>query len=379
MTAEAVLFALLRTAVCGEVLSGETVAACTPEILSAVYSLAGKHDLAHLLSSSLEKTVFPSNEILTRFKAAKEQAIYRYMRLDFEYDNICRILEEAKIPYIPLKGAVLREAYPEPWMRTSTDIDILIHAADLERAVQLMERNLSYHRKGKSTHDVSLYSSAGTHLELHYDTIEATVSEASQEVLSGIWEKAVQRQPGSCRYGMPDELFYFYHMAHMAKHIRNGGCGVRSFLDIWIMNHRMSFDFKKREETLAEGKLLTFAKAAQMLSEIWFSGARMDADSQRLEHYILDGGTHGTTRNKVTVKNTGKTYPLSRIVIPYEDLKYYYPILETKRWLTPIFQVVRWFRLLRSVRNSLKAKNLKKQTPIAKVDSTARLMQYLDI
>ena len=31
----------------------------------------------------------------------------------------CAVLEEAKIPYIPLKGTVLRDYYPEAWMRTS--------------------------------------------------------------------------------------------------------------------------------------------------------------------------------------------------------------------------------------------------------------------
>lgn len=379
MTAESVLFALLRSTMCGEALSEETAVACTPEMLSEVYVLTSKHDLAHLVSCSSKKMKLSENEVLTKFKAAKEQAIYRYMRLDFEYKNICRVLESAKIAYIPLKGAVLRECYPEPWMRTSTDIDILIQKADLAQAVQLMEQKLSYHRKGKSPHDVSMYSPAGTHLELHYDTIEASISEASQEVLCGIWDKAVQRQPESCRYAMPDDLFYFYHMAHMAKHIRNGGCGIRSFLDIWIMNNRMSFDLEKRNESLSAGKLLSFARAAEKLAEIWFSGVQMDAGSQELECYILAGGAHGTTQNKVTLKDTRKTYPLSRIVIPYEDLKYYYPILETKRWMTPFFQVVRWFRLLRSVRNSLRAERMKRQMPMEKADSAKKLMQYLDI
>ncbi|MBR6794856.1 MAG: hypothetical protein IKM52_01960, partial [Clostridia bacterium] len=37
---------------------------------------------------------------------------------------------------------------------------------------------------------------------------------------------------------------------------------------------------------------------------------------------------------------------LSRIFVPYDNLKRYYPILEKHAWLTPIMQIRRWFMLL---------------------------------
>ena len=53
------------------------------------------------------------------------KAIYRHAQLSYEYVAVCDALETAQIPFIPLKGSVLRKWYPEPWMRTSCDIDIL--------------------------------------------------------------------------------------------------------------------------------------------------------------------------------------------------------------------------------------------------------------
>ena len=35
-------------------------------------------------------------------------------------------IKKVQIPFLPLKGSVIRQYYPEPWMRTSCDIDILV-------------------------------------------------------------------------------------------------------------------------------------------------------------------------------------------------------------------------------------------------------------
>ena len=54
--------------------------------------------------------------------------------------------------------------------------------------------------------------------------------------------------------------------------------------------------------------------------------------------------------NKVKVHQSRKHgkvgYALSRIFLPYEILKYHYPVLQKQRWLTPLFEVVRWFKLV---------------------------------
>ena len=47
-------------------------------------------------------------------------AIYRYEKINYELNRLRSALNEAQIPFIPLKGSVLRQYYPEPWMRTSS-------------------------------------------------------------------------------------------------------------------------------------------------------------------------------------------------------------------------------------------------------------------
>lgn len=47
-------------------------------------------------------------------------AIYRYEKINYELNRLRSALNEAQIPFIPLEGSVLRQYYPEPWMRTSS-------------------------------------------------------------------------------------------------------------------------------------------------------------------------------------------------------------------------------------------------------------------
>lgn len=128
-------------------------------------------------------------------------------------------MDEAGTPFIPLKGSVLREFYPEPWMRTSCDIDVLVPEQDLTAAADVLVQKLHYQRGGKSNHDMILRAHDGVVLELYYDTIqERYANNTSRDVLAGVWEDAEPIRDGSCHMVMSDGMFYFYHIAHMAKH-----------------------------------------------------------------------------------------------------------------------------------------------------------------
>ena len=144
-------------------------------------------------------------------------------------------------------------------------------------------------------------------------------------------------------------MFYFYHIAHMIKHFELGGCGVRSFLDLWVMNHRMDFNEQKRNELLEQGGLLAFANASKRLSEVWFGNVDHTELTAQMEDYLIDAGVYGNFENRIAVtsaKKGGKfKYMLSRIWVPYERLKYVYPNLENKRILTPFYQIKRWCKV----------------------------------
>lgn len=379
------LFSLLRHVVCGKELNTETAQACTPDTLAAVYDLANHHDLAHMVAHAIEGLSIPECEVLAKLKKAKMVAIYRYTRLDYEFTRICGALENAKIPFIPLKGSVLRQYYPEPWMRTSSDIDVLVKPEDLDRATELFLETLQYRRDGSSSRDISLFSPAGTHVELHFDTVEDYVFKASRIILDQVWETSVPQSGKTYFRQMPDEMFYFYHIAHMAKHILAGGCGIRSFLDIWVMDHCMPENQAARTTLLRQGGLWKFAQTSCKLTQHWFSEAALDEDAQALQHYILQGGTYGNLSNKVALSQArtgGKLNNfIKRVLPPFELLKARYPVLERKPWLLPFCHIRRWYETLRGSKfqRSLRELKLNRNSSIQEQQDAEKLLDSIGL
>lgn len=385
MGVEELLFSLLRIAVCGWTGNEAVISACTPETLEKVFALADKYDLAHLLSIALNKLELEQTAITKRCMQQQMLATYRYIQLSHEQEAIAKVLEEGEIPFIPLKGAVLREFYPEDWMRTSCDVDILIHEENLERATDLLQTKLEYTPKGKTAHDVSFDSPGDVHLELHYCVMEKSELGMLPAVMETIWEEAMPVKGKQYHMVLSDAMFYCYHIAHMAKHFGIGGCGMRPFLDIWVLRYSMDYVRNEREELLRKSGLLSFAKAAEKLSDIWFSGAEKDPISAQLEQYILCGGLYGGVENRIAAEHTrnvkGFRYVLSRLFLPYDIMKVQFPVLERQKWLLPFCQVGRWFRRLFDGGAYRAAKELQVNTslPAERVQTTQELLQHLGL
>lgn len=386
MNEQDLLFALLRREVCGGSVDQNLIHSLSQETIENMYLLADRHDLAHLSGQALSNLgMLGNDEISKRFNDCTVKAVYRYLRINHEYSKICKAFEEIRIPFIPLKGAVLRNVYPEPWMRTSCDIDILIHEEHLEAASEVLTGRLKYVFKGRSFHDLSFYSPNNVHFELHYQAIGEIESGTFDAVLARLWEMSYPQDKGSYLYIMQDEMFYFYHIAHMAKHFRNGGCGVRPFLDLWILNHNVDFDKKRREDLLKEGGLLAFGNAAMRLSEVWFSCHEHDTLTEGLEQYVLTGGVYGTFKNNLTVvcaKEGGKVRALTTMIfLPYDVLKYHYPILQQTKWLSPFCYLFRCVKLILDGRASKLLRVIRVNTNIAKDEAIAmqNLFNQLDL
>lgn len=95
-----------------------------------------------LLAWNLQRTGAPLDQRLqTHFRSARLTEELRWRR----YRGICeaafRLLNEAEVPFIGLKGAVVSErVYPLPMLRHSDDIDVLLHERDLGRASEVLLR-----------------------------------------------------------------------------------------------------------------------------------------------------------------------------------------------------------------------------------------------
>lgn len=386
MNIESLLFNLLRSEICQVEMPHEIQNLADPNLLQDLYGLSALHDMAQIVAQAIEKMNVNSNEeIVKKFQKQQMLAIYRYQKIQYELEQLCATLENAKINHIPLKGAILRNYYPEPWMRTSCDIDILIPSKDLKVAVECIVEKLNYKKGNKNFHDFSLFSESGVHLELHYDLIEEMRHPAFSNVLAKVWNYAELKKDFQHHYLLRDDFFYYYHIAHMVKHFEEGGCGIRPFLDLWILEHRLEHDASARKMLLEEGNLFTFAQAARQLADVWFSCELHNDISKQMEKYILFGGVYGNLENKISVQQSKKggrlRYLVTKIFPPYTTLKFQFPVLQKHFYLTPVFIIVRWWKWLLQgdTRRTMQELNMNTSVSKSRVMASADLMKKLGL
>lgn len=366
-------FNILRTAISGNLLKDEEIKAYSSDKLPELIKTASKHDISHLLVFGLKQNKLIPVES-TEIENHIYKAVYRYELLQYEYKTIRDLFEERKIKFIPLKGAVIRGYYPEPWMRTSCDIDILVPIEEIEKAESILVEKYGYKHHRKGGHDISLFSISGVHLELHYNLIDDDKSSVIPKTLNDVWNSAVLQNGFNYLYEMPDDVFYLYHIAHMAKHFACGGCGIRPFIDLWILDGFQNADKEKRDSLLASCNLLKFANSVRKLSSVWFGDSSHDLVTKQMEEYTLCGGLYGNTANRIMIDHQRKggriKYAFSKIFIPYSVIKYQYPILQKHKWLTPFMQVRRWFRIIFCGHLKRVIKELRFSNTISKEEAT---------
>ena len=356
-------------------------------VLTSLYNISNTYDLSHIVGKALKENSLFEQDIETKelFSRNIFKAMFRYERTENEKNSVVALFEEERIPFVLLKGLVIRNYYPQPWMRTSSDIDVLVPEEDLQRAQDTIIKKLSYTYEKKGGHDVSLFSPSGVHLELHYALFGGGSLPKTDKPLKNVWSDATLKQNTNFQYELSQELFYYYHIAHMAKHFINGGCGIKPFVDLYLIEDNLSLDEERKRKLLKEGGLLSFSLHCQQLCDVWFEEEPHTDFTQRLENYVLYGGMYGNLSNRVAVQQNKKGgkfgYALSRIWLPYNVLKFHYPTLEKHKELLPLYEVRRWFKLLffKVVKRSLNELKANQNVSPETAKETARLLEELGL
>lgn len=335
---------LIEYEVCGKKSFPQTVLLSDDELVS-LYKLSKVHDLAHLAGDALIKNNLIKNEkIKEAFKKQIIMAVFRYEKIKYELTRLRALFNEEKIPFVPLKGSVLRSLYPEPWMRTSCDIDILIHEEQVGETARIIIDKLGYTLRKNNYHDISLVSESNVHLELHFSIKEHT--DGIDALLQRCWDYASATD--GFEYKFSNEFLIFHQYAHASYHFLKGGCGIRPFLDVYLLD-ATAYDQTVLDKMLDEAGIKKFSEKMLKLANVWFGNSEHDSVTEKMEQFVISGGVFGSTKNSVAVsqqREKGRIgYILHRIWIPYDMLCGLYPRLTERRYLQPLYEVKRWFRI----------------------------------
>ena len=349
-----------------------------------------EEDCSLLMQIGLRQSILPvicrglkrlgvSGEFLDKMKQQCNRDIYWFVVRDQALANIYNVLEEARIPYIPLKGSIIRNLYPEPWMRTSCDIDVLIHEEDLDRAVAALEEKTDFKFEKRLYHDISMLSPQ-VHLELHF-TIKENMDNIDA-LLDKVWSYAHPKDDGY-QWTMTPEYQIFHVVAHMCYHFVHGGLGIRPYLDLWLLRNKTTYDESTVRDMCQSCGILKFYETCCLLSEVWMNDQKHTETTAAMEQYCLEGGVFGTSKTAQVARqreHRGVSYIFHRLFLPKEILMELYPVLKEKPYLLPYYELKRWSAAFTSKRKSVQNElKMLRSTSRDSIDSFDKFLNRMEL
>ena len=294
--------------------------------------------------------------------------------------SLRKVFDKEEIPYVLLKGATISTLYPDPSLRTSSDIDILIREEDVERAVPAIESNTDFTVRAKGYRDISMVSPF-VHLELHFTIIENI--EKMDAILTKAWNYTSPSGEGSL-YTFSPEFQVFYIVAHMCNHFVKQGLGIRPFIDLWLLRNKTEFDENAVRKFCSDCGILTFYEQCCYLSEVWFGNEKHTDTSLMMEEFCFSGGLYGSPKIKNAVKQRkqrGPKYIFRRLFPPAYEVKTLYQDESGKKHTTAYYYLKRdlsWLKKNR--RKELKSRiNNIMATDKEHIDTVSELFRRLDL
>ncbi len=328
-----------------------------------IYRLAYLHSLGGLLYLSLTNSGLCDNQIiLDKFKQIFLISATKSMVQEATTLKLLEILNKNKIRHIIFKGLALKNYYPNKEVRTMGDIDIIIDKENQQKVHDLLVSGSFVFDEFASHRDVRNYCKNSVCFEIHTKLIESNIFENVDLIgyFKNCFDKTVLKS--NFTYEFSPENHFIYLIAHMAKHFKTSGCGVRMFLDlaVFIKYFEDVLDWNYISNELKTINLYNFADIIFYLCGKWFdmkvSFSSLNKSTEDIEDYIMSGGIFGYENKNydaLRINQHGESFferiiNLLKLIFPkYEHLKSRYVWVEnTPKWLLPILWIKYWcFRI----------------------------------
>ena len=318
--------------------------------LSAVFYAAKWHRLTVATALALESAGINN----PAFTQEKEKILCMTLLRDVEMDEILTLMEESEIWYMPLKGAILKDLYPQFGMREMGDCDILFDGKRSEEVKRIMEsRGFTTILFGDGIQDV--YSKKPIYrFEMHIALFRPSYH---NENLCAYYQDVEDRLMGiGYKKQFTPEDLYLFNTAHAYSHYVRGGTGLRSFLDsyVYLQKNRLNMNYVEAEaEKLG---IANFEKHSRILAMRLFQNKELTDADRKMLAYVFSSGVYGTKsheyENKLKRSGTNKVhYMLNRFLVPinkndkrYNDFAREYSLFYNHKILLPVLPFYRLFR-----------------------------------
>ena len=345
------------------VLNGaEPVAMPEGMTLEGLYAYQNEQDVTNMAYVALQKLGFSAQQ-LKEFQEDYKMNMLREARFELGGQQVFDALEKAEINFLPLKGAILKNYYPNPALRTFTDIDIYV-GKDFEKAEKVLFE-LGYEKTGFDEHnDVGYSKKPSLHIELHKELFPDDYD------FEGYFDepfKHTDLKDGYKYYHLYKTDDFFIHvLCHLYKHFTFGGCGLRQYLDIYVMTQKMELDMDYIRSELKSFGMEGFLDTTLKLDRFFFDGEKPDDELIEIAEFVFNNSTFGNAENRLVLdydKQNGEKrtlwgnikYFMDRWQLKYSQMIPRYKVLKYLPFLLPFCWIHKLLTALLFRRNTLKS------------------------
>lgn len=317
------------------------------------------HKIENIVYLALKDTDIPV-ELKQELKKLYMHSISVMAKQQYYLEKVEKAFDKAGIDYFVMKGRELSKLYPSEDIRQSSDFDIYVGNEKAEQARDIMVslgfNALDYNED--DGHDQYLIDKIIL-CEIHRVLIQDDVT--WKDECNKIPERVIKCDESRHCYQMNIEDFYFFNIAHAAKHIKTSGIGIRIYIDLWLIykKYKDEFDYTVLNERLKSANLTKFEECSRKLFLYWFEGKETsDETIKAMARFISQSGWIGTYRQYNSTKlalsaNQSNSSVLVKfknywnIIFPsYKELIRRYPNAEKHKILVPFYYIYRIFKSL---------------------------------
>lgn len=229
----------------------------------AVFDECKAQSVISLAFSSLPKNEVPQN-VYVHWKALVNENLAVNSKISYAHTMLNELLNQAKIPYVILKGCASAEYYNDSLLRTMGDVDFYVPSEYFEKADKLLLKN--GFKSNEIDHEYEkAYTKDDVIFELH-NTVNGVpggkVGIKIRRYFDDVFEKSELKHFDLSEYYSPSP---FHHglvmLLHVARHMVTGGIGLRHFCDWAVFVDKVGDVFSPMfEEKLEQVGLWRFAQ-----------------------------------------------------------------------------------------------------------------------
>lgn len=266
------------------------------------------------------------------------KAISNYERLKEARSNIEELFNENSIKYLNIKGSSIAKYYKEPYLRYSSDIDIVVEKRDYDKALDLMTNTLGYANKQSALHEITLVNKEGINVDFHSNFL--LDQDKYEEVFNNQFNE---------NHEFNDNYKYLFHLVHGAMHLIRGQMELRYFIDLFYL--RKNVDRLAIKEEINKLDLSSFDNAVNSYLDSLLDFKDYSEKDKEIDDFIFNYAKDEGASNRVLNNSDNKiSYFFSHAFPPFSIMKGKYPILKKCPILLPIMYIVRLFKVLFSRR-----------------------------